>query len=56
MIFNMLLFIVVIIEQVTLEQLYMTVSLFVFVQQFLIFISIVANVTAYEFAGVPLAA
>ena len=43
-IFNLLLFIVVIIELVTLEQLYLTMTLFVFVQQFLIFVYIVVQV------------
>ena len=59
--FNLLLFIVVIIEVVTLERLYLAVTLFVFVQQFLIFVlhSCTCNtliMAAYEFAGIPLAA
>ena len=44
-IFNLLPFIVVIIEQAPLEQLYLAVTLFVFLQQFLIFVCIVAHVT-----------
>ena len=44
-IFNFLPFIVVIIELVTLQQLYLAVSLFVFVQQFLIFVCIGLHVT-----------
>ena len=44
-IFYLLPFIFVIIELVTLEQLYMVVTLFVFVQQFLLFVCIVAEVT-----------
>ena len=44
-IFNLLPFIVVIIELVTLEQLYLAVTLFVFVQKFLVFVCIVAHVT-----------
>ena len=43
-IFNLLPFIVVIIDLVSLEQLYLAVTLFVFVQQFLIFVCIVAHV------------
>ena len=49
--------IVVIIELVILEQLYLAVTLFVFVQQCLhICICNTLIVTVYEFAGVPLAA
>ena len=44
MIFNLLPFIVVIIELVILEQLYLEVTLIVFVQHFLIFVCIVAPV------------
>ena len=44
-IFKLFPFIVVIIELVTLEQLYLAVTLFVFVQQFVIFVCIVAHVT-----------
>ena len=44
-IFKLLPFIVVKIELVSLEQLYLAVTLFVFVQQFLIFVCIVAHVT-----------
>ena len=58
-ILNRLQFIVVIIELVTLEQLYLAVTLLVLVQQFLIFICIVTHVTlisaVYEYVGVPLA-
>ena len=42
-IFNMLPFIVVIIELVTLEQLYLAVTAILFVQQFLIFFCIIAS-------------
>ena len=42
---NLLLFIVVVIELVTLEKLYRAVTLIVFAQQFLIFVCIVAGVT-----------
>ena len=57
-IFNRLLFIVVIIELVTLELLYLAVTLFVFVQQFLVFVCTCNTLVlaVYEFAGVPLAA
>ena len=44
-IFNLLPFNVVTIELVTLEQVYLAVTLFVFVQQLLIFVCIVANAT-----------
>ena len=44
-IFNLLAFIVVIIELLGLEQVYLAVTLPVFVQQFLIFVCIVAHVT-----------
>ena len=44
-IFNLLPFNVILIQVVTLEQLYMAVTLLVFVQQFLIFVCIVAHVT-----------
>ena len=44
-IFNQLPFILVIIELVTIEQLFQAVTLFVFVKQFIIFVCIVANVT-----------
>ena len=59
-IFNLLPFIVVVIDLVTLEQLHRA-TLFVFVQQFLIFVCIVAHscmlhMAVYEFAGVSLAA
>ena len=43
--FNLLPFIVVILELVTLEPLYLAVTLFVFVQQFLTFVCIVVYVT-----------
>ena len=45
LIFNLAPFIVVIITLVQLDQLYLAVTPFVFVQQFLIFVCIVANVT-----------
>ena len=44
MIFKLLLFIVVIIKLVSLEQLYLAVTLIVFVQRFHIFVCIVAHV------------
>ena len=44
-IFNLLPLIVVIIELVTLEELYLVVTIFVFVQQFLIFVCRVSHVT-----------
>ena len=59
-IFNLLPFIVVIIELVTLEHLYLAVTLFVFVQQFLILVCICTCNTlilaVYESARVPVAA
>ena len=44
-IFNQLPLILVIIELVTIEQLFQAVTLFVFVKQIIIFVCIVANVT-----------
>ena len=57
--FNLLPFIVVIIAQVIFEELYLSVTLFVFLNQFLIVHSCTCNtliLTVYEFASVPTAA
>ena len=56
--FNRLPFVVSKIAQVTLEQLYLAVNIFVFVQQFLIVYSCTSKtliIAVYEFACAPLA-